>query len=561
MAVSSMGQIGGVLGYALTAGPAWFYCTLVVLATPYFVIYRFPTFHPSMQSLFWKALFVYTIMNSAIELFVWTGGTSHHHHTMGQSKLSWLLGNTTFGIVGWIGLPVFFSLQQRVRHDTIDVVEDITVLNSLPTSPSGYTPNLSPSFSNSKFDDPATSGFNSPVAGMASKMALPSGLALLSVLLITVCTYFPMQKLPPRGHSIDMYWSIAYILSPVLICWLLFHSRESSQGGDFNLVVIFSAVLIHIPIFVGHLCLALFSIVDHAPKLAISCLFLVVMQAYFYVLTKVIQGFAAPFTHPSLLYGGQLYFYIFWYLLVGSDSPLDGLYFAMLALSNLHVVLANTGIYTDIHSVTVSCCLDPRVQLFSMCVGSSVAVCFRASQPSQSLSSVDDIDVVVSNDSMIMSPSNRACRFSVKQRRSFDTDHTKKEEELQQLYFLMKLAEQDHMADTSALILVPSLISWLSWMEGKVDASNLFNMWLRCFIMFGARVAGSFLAREIFAYKMVKNSAGSGGMSGVDRVRVQRIMLADFRRQFWYLAAVTTVVAFACFDKAGWPARYAFYST
>ncbi|RHY37942.1 hypothetical protein DYB34_012649, partial [Aphanomyces astaci] len=117
--------------------------------------------------------------------------------------------------------------------------------------------------------------------------------------------------------------------------------------------------------------LALFSVVDHHPtpvaKLAISCLFLGLMQLYFYVVTKVIQGFAPPYTHPSLLYVGQLYFYVFWYLLVGSDGPIDVVYFAMLALSNLHVVMANTGIYTDtVHTLSVSCWQHPTTQFASV---------------------------------------------------------------------------------------------------------------------------------------------------------------------------------------------------
>ncbi|RHY57024.1 hypothetical protein DYB30_005780, partial [Aphanomyces astaci] len=91
--------------------------------------------------------------------------------------------------------------------------------------------------------------------------------------------------------------------------------------------------------------------------------------------------------------------------------------------------------------------------------------------------------------------------------------------------------------------------------------ASLLNMWLRCVLMFGARVAGSFLSREIFAYKMQKRHPTLNSANAVDRLRVQRIMLGDFRRQFWYLAAATTVVVFGCFDKAGWPSRYAFYTT
>ncbi|RLN99920.1 hypothetical protein DYB28_009056, partial [Aphanomyces astaci] len=308
--VSALGRLGGVVGYALSAGPVWFYCMLIVLATPFLLMFRFPNFHPGMVTTFWKVLFLCSAFISVIEVFVWTGGKSqyahhHHHHgssMMGQRKLSWLLGNLLFGIVGFIGVPFFFSLQPRVRIDSSEVQDDAAAaLVSLPTSPSGFNPH----------------------AGMAGKMARPSAAALGLVLLITVCAYFPIKKpaAPARANAVDV--------------------------------------------------LALFSVVDHHPtpvaKLAISCLFLGLMQLYFYVVTKVIQGFAPPYTHPSLLYVGQLYFYVFWYLLVGSDGPIDVVYFAMLALSNLHVVMANTGIYTDtVHTLSVSCWQHPTTQFASV---------------------------------------------------------------------------------------------------------------------------------------------------------------------------------------------------
>ncbi|RHZ24785.1 hypothetical protein DYB31_009164 [Aphanomyces astaci] len=358
--VSALGRLGGVVGYALSAGPVWFYCMLIVLATPFLLMFRFPNFHPGMVTTFWKVLFLCSAFISVIEVFVWTGGKSqyahhHHHHgssMMGQRKLSWLLGNLLFGIVGFIGVPFFFSLQPRVRIDSSEVQDDAAAaLVSLPTSPSGFNPH----------------------AGMAGKMARPSAAALGLVLLITVCAYFPIKKpsAPARANAVDVYWGLAYLLSPMFLVWLVVHTRETIHGGEFNLVVLFTVVLTHVPLFVGHLSLALFSVVDHHPtpvaKLAISCLFLGLMQLYFYVVTKVIQGFAPPYTHPSLLYVGQLYFYVFWYLLVGSDGPIDVVYFAMLALSNLHVVMANTGIYTDtVHTLSVSCWQHPTTQFASV---------------------------------------------------------------------------------------------------------------------------------------------------------------------------------------------------
>ncbi|RHY04228.1 hypothetical protein DYB36_007301, partial [Aphanomyces astaci] len=190
--VSALGRLGGVVGYALSAGPVWFYCMLIVLATPFLLMFRFPNFHPGMVTTFWKVLFLCSAFISVIEVFVWTGGKSqyahhHHHHgssMMGQRKLSWLLGNLLFGIVGFIGVPFFFSLQPRVRIDSSEVQDDAAAaLVSLPTSPSGFNPH----------------------AGMAGKMARPSAAALGLVLLITVCAYFPIKKpaAPARANAVD----------------------------------------------------------------------------------------------------------------------------------------------------------------------------------------------------------------------------------------------------------------------------------------------------------------------------------------------------------------------
>ncbi|RHY91664.1 hypothetical protein DYB35_006614 [Aphanomyces astaci] len=214
--VSALGRLGGVVGYALSAGPVWFYCMLIVLATPFLLMFRFPNFHPGMVTTFWKVLFLCSAFISVIEVFVWTGGKSqyahhHHHHgssMMGQRKLSWLLGNLLFGIVGFIGVPFFFSLQPRVRIDSSEVQDDAAAaLVSLPTSPSGFNPH----------------------AGMAGKMARPSAAALGLVLLITVCAYFPIKKpaAPARANAVDVYWGLAYLLSPMFLVWLVVHTRET----------------------------------------------------------------------------------------------------------------------------------------------------------------------------------------------------------------------------------------------------------------------------------------------------------------------------------------------
>ncbi|OQS05381.1 transmembrane protein [Thraustotheca clavata] len=522
--LSCIGHLTGVLGYAFPAGIVWFYCNFLVIGMPFALVYRYPRFTARLRSLFWKGLGFFSVFNSAVECFVLTEGQRQHKVTLSQSKLSWLMGNTMFGIVGLVCIPFCFAIQ-------------------------------------------------------------PPFLAM-------ICSNFPSQVRTPAS-SLDMYWWPIYGLSPCLVGYFLYHSfmlpsapttqrsdsiNVSDVQYDFNYLVMFTTMLIHVPIFLGHLCLTLFAVVaathkdetGSTLKFFVSCFFLVVMQAYLFVLTRVVQTLSEPYAYPSLLYSAQLYYYLFWYIMVGTDTPIDFLYVAMLVVNNLHVVFANTGVYTDVTQLSIHC-LHPKLQCLSTCLGSSVAVCFRAASKPKICGKFEDDGISLSrlDDGLPASPT------FTRNRRCFPEPPKVKVEpppqQLHQLYFLMKLAEQDMMADTSALVLVPSLLSWLSWAESAEEAAAhgpppLLNMWLRCLIMFFGRLCGSFLAREIFAYKMqrmptVAHSMVKQQQNSMDRIRIQRIMLADFYRQFWYLAAVTTVCAFACFDKAGWPARYTFYTT
>ncbi|KAI9922221.1 hypothetical protein PsorP6_000226 [Peronosclerospora sorghi] len=136
----------------------------------------------------------------------------------------------------------------------------------------------------------------------------------------------------------------------------------------------------------------------------------------------------------------------------------------------------------------------------------------------------------------------------------------------------MKLAEQDNMADTTALILVPSLLKLLAVFEKPGNVLSVLqaqtNLWIRC------RLGGAFLAREIFTCKLrsrlrvsnnldkASQSDGIGGsIDGMPaRLWIQRLMLQDFHAQFWYLTAVTIVVTFGCFARVDAPLRFALVS-
>jgi hypothetical protein len=345
----------------------------------------------------------------------------------------------------------------------------------------------------------------------------------------------------------------------------------------FEHLIAYSIVVVHLPMFLGHLCLKLFAMAEDGAsrdwdptwsswmKFGVSILYLFTMQCYFYVLTHVVNAMSEPFSHPSLLYIGQLYYYLFWYILVGSDTPFDALYWGMLLVNNIHIAFLNTGIYSDVKESSVSCLAVP---IAAACVpatntsipsSTSIADLQEATHPLSPKSLREKLASYPRNCSTNSRSHGNRCRVEGANR-----SHGQSTEHLRPLYFLMKLAEQDNMADTTALILVPSLLTLLAVLDKPSHGFSILyeqmNMWLRCICMFIGRLGGAYLAREIFTFKLRTRlrSGNVGTIEGIStRLWIQRLMLQDFHRHYWYLMVVTIVVTFACFERIDLPFRFA----
>ncbi|CAI5726764.1 unnamed protein product [Hyaloperonospora brassicae] len=511
---------------------------------------------------------------------------------------------------------------------------------------------------------------------------------------------FSLYSSARGGDASTRFWFLLDLLSPIL-CIVLFSSRVVRVRFSFEHAVAYSTLVVHVPLFLGHLCVRLFALAEDPSassatsieswlKLAISVLYLFLMQGYFFVITNMVNSMSEPFAHPSLLYVGQLYYYVFWYILVGSDTPIDALYWGMLFLNNVHIAFLNTGVYTDfkrtssvwltapfhvnITSPLVSClrstssafdvsrCLPHRTsvqkqELLGLNCGVAGAAAMEASDDlledgdhfcnhgtsnsSNSVVAARNIDEngtcvgelpswqkqdsrnrerdrsindthrgiqALAWDSALPTRKTGICKVSTVRGKCSQRHITCKKcagrtsgssqfgnedvaaaalgagsrvktstsEALRPLYFLMKLAEQDNMADTTALILVPSLLTLLAVFEKPGSALSVLqdqtNLWLRCVCMFIGRLGGAFLAREIFTCKLRSRlrstsedsceTARPDGINGfVDgmpvRLWIQRLMLQDFHAQFWYLTAVTIVVTFGCFARVDLPLRFA----
>eukprot|EP00644_Phytophthora_capsici_P010143 jgi/Phyca11/120427/e_gw1.41.141.1 len=633
-----IGQFGHA-AYSLLVNPIWYFCNLVLVATPFLLVFRFSNLEDAVdgeaQTKIWCAL---AAISAAISLIEW-------YMSLPASRYSWIVGNTLFGIVALAAVPLFFSMQPRTarsQYDDLVMEQEQDRMRSVPEED----------------EDRFYLSRQTRQPGM-TRLLYGCGFCAIVFWLMMFSSYSAARG----GEASTRSWFLLYLLSP-LLCVILFCSRIARVRFSFEHAVAYSTLVVHIPLFLGHLSVRLFALAEDPSvsssssseswlKLAISVLYLLLMQGYFFVITFMVNSMSEPFAHPSLLYVGQLYYYVFWYILVGSDTPIDGLYWGMLLLNNIHIAFLNTGVYTDFKRTSSAWLAMP----LHVNITSSVAFCLRTTTSAMNVSrclphrrslrkqgllglncgvagaaamgheanlledSDDEYDSGYGSDGFIVTrnidekessigdlPSwqetgsrNRE-RDRVGGRRDtqastldisspdfkMDTRKTSslrdkcsraqmscRNDALKPLYFLMKLAEQDNMADTTALILVPSLLTLLAVFEKPGNALAVLqdqtNLWLRCVCMFVGRLGGSFLAREIFTCKLrsrlrsspedlstTQPDAISGSIDGLPaRLWIQRLMLQDFHAQFWYLTAVTMVVTFGCFARIDLPLRFA----
>ncbi|DBA01215.1 TPA: hypothetical protein N0F65_002350 [Lagenidium giganteum] len=655
-ALAVLGKFGHLV-YSLTVCPVWYFCHFALIVHPFFLVFHFPELDDAFKRRLWRALAFISLAISMVEWYI----------SSPKTRTSWIVGNTLFGIVALVAVPKFFASQPHVgieHYEPIPSSEELwtEMLNtatgggSVIASPRAQTPpapstnvgsngdaaskdtfealritigggstsaRLPPTRSSSSLPSLANGGIVAPPSGSRKR----SPLVVVSVLAVAVTwlAMFAAYSTQHGGEAAARVWSLLYVASPVL-CLLLYVTRSTpSNTFCFQHMLMYAMLVLHLPVFLGHLCIQLFAMAEDGldpswtswTKLGITVFFLGVMQGYFYLMTHVVNAMSEPFAHPSLMYIGQLYYYLFWYMLVGSDAPIDALYCGMLLVNNIHIAFLNTGLYTDVKEQSTSCMTLP----VSLSVGSSMAMCYRASAQagrskfgnfSMEMDSQDEalIGLVLDEPrgeedgydssqevSHLLSsgnqrPSRRAASSAyqeAKRQSSLPTtgsstnlsamgqrkkkasvlqnSHQTSIDQMRPLYFLMKLAEQDNMADTTALIMVPSLLTLLAVFgkpaHGFAILVDQMHMWLRCICMFVARVFGAYLAREIFLFKLRRRlrSSGSNALSAIEglttRLWVQRLMQQDFHRQFWYLIAVTLVVTFTCFEREGLPFRFA----
>lgn len=550
LAIIVVGQMGTRV-YTLLVGSLWYYSSFFLQTYPFILVYEYQGVGKVEKRRLFQLFGVVSVLISLVEL-VFTSNSDH---------FAWLIGNTMYGMLSTIALPLYFYIQNRrtkvyIQHEVLEVPEMAEILvksestsnmSSLHDRGLQRTASLAQNVKQLDEKEEETSKWIEYSArNQSTKILYVAGIALIIVWLVSWATFLA----PSNSKSKGKYLGYLYIVGPML-AYIFFCERNKEFRYNFEYLIFYGCIVVHVPDFLGHLALNFFvnaeaqadqRLPHWAPmiQLVASILFLGIMQAYLYLLLRVVKNVSQPNMHSSLMYIGQLYYYMFWYLLVGNDAPIDAVYWAMLALNVLHIVLANTGLYMDVWDCTLgfpfSCC--------------SSLICYKTQNQGRRKSKDSATSSAISE--LLQNP-----KFDAPQ------EDLALEQRLRPLYFLMKMAEQDHMADTSALILVPSILTTLAALDAPAQGVHILtdkrNLWLRCIFMFVGRICSSYLAQEIFAYKLRKRLTLKS--NNEHRTRIQTIMLVDFQKQFWFLTMVTLVCTFACFERLEWPARFAFLNT
>lgn len=298
-----------------------------------------------------------------------------------RTTVIWATANTVYGVVALLGLPLWFWARQR----GVDVSPKLR-----------YQP-------------------STPIATLA---------------FVTVFACFVATWLSYVQET--YYWGLLTPLFVVHICAVIMDANKDLRY-NFSYLVFYAIVMLHAPDFLGHSMMRYFDYLEDALGLATperkqslqvykvvcSWVFLLLMTTYLLTLKYVVQRMATKYTSSRYLYVGQLYYYMFWYLLVVEEKPTDWTFWAMLMLQNLNYVLMNTGVYEDLNRW--------RQQCYAWCI----VPCLHGKRK----------------------------RGDGGEGATLPTDTVDNyPEELKDLQFRVQVAENDHLADTTALIVVTTTV-------------------------------------------------------------------------------------------------------
>jgi hypothetical protein len=546
--VVAAGQFGEVV-YNLSSVPIWYLSNLYVLAYPFLAIYNYANFGDVLVSRHKLVLAIICGISCFISVLELVLAELH------RGKWTWVVGNTLFALVGMIAFPAaLMKLPRRLRRQPQRVLPP----DCLQPTEEDSNLNL------------ANGGLPS-IIDQSNKLSIArGGVAALYVSAVTVGFGLGIVWISFLNSSGRTYWNWLIIVG-VLQVLVVYCDSTRQLSYNFYYIIFYSVVMNRMPDFLGHIPLHFFNILsenaaEQMPeytllvRLVVIIGFVIVMQAYLVLLTSVVSNMTEPHSSPEFLFLGQLYFYVFWYLLVASDFPVDALYWSMLVLSNVHFALSNTSSYGEVIAklapMRVIRCGSPRPH----------------SQKSQSRT-----DPSLEADGPQMGKEKIAKETSpYKPKRATESDSYS-------LLFLIKLAEQDSLADITALVMVPSLIILMEFFDSPYELlhRDKTNLWMRCLAMFACRMCSARISDGIFAWKVKMMQAGANSENKqllwyqlpghflfesslqdlnlhINGVPLHLSLRKHFQDNFWYFVGITVVVTFECFQKPDIPARFCF---
>ena len=369
---------------------------------------------------------------------------------------------------------------------------------------------------------------------------------LLFLLLILVIT----DLLGEGEHR--FYWGLLYLLLPTQLL-VLYSENNRKITHSFSYCMFYAVVLMRQPDYLGHvvmhyfkdmqatsdevafhshgrLTLQSYKYMGHlrgengrihdehgdfirkelSPGLhvVVSLCFLLIMSVYLRVLNGVVARMGKPFTFPRFFFMAQLYYYLFWYLLLSKYSATTALFYALLLLQHTHITLLNTGLYVDLVRLLKQLAarmLLPRrprrggdvdgshsnntvqVSIAGMKVGIPMDwIVDKKSVKAHAKEVVDDEEEGAGNGDMSAIYSKL----------------------LQPMFFNIELAEQDNLADMTAIVSVSVLVSMLSLLGEEQftkryipPRDNILDILWSLILMLCARFGSSRIVRFIMNFK------------------------------------------------------------
>eukprot|EP01138_Halocafeteria_seosinensis_P006735 gb/GECG01006888.1/.p1 GENE.gb/GECG01006888.1/~~gb/GECG01006888.1/.p1 ORF type:complete len:694 (+),score=65.80 gb/GECG01006888.1/:1-2082(+) len=333
------------------------------------------------------------------------------------------------------------------------------------------------------------------------------------------------------------------------------------------LLTLYSTVLLHTPTFLGHFVTYLFSTlglnsVSHMKSeggllslaspdnptveqtsigIFSSVGYMVCMQMYVSILEKCMDAVGSAQSFPRLLFLGQAYYYFYFYIVTAgsSDTPIWMFLFNTM-LMNVNYVLSGTGsyyeIYKHVHNAYQSS-EDAEVEdndnsawiLYLKNLRTKTRVLSCATMTALTKIFVGSHDLSPDEHSQSQSPEFASApskrEVSSRGRTATEDDitykaapKTKPAGNIQSLIYLIRMAEQDTLADISTLLVAPATITILSILGDRqprlgapsgFENVDTFSVWCRFITMALVRTISARIMRKVFSHKIEKIIAAS----------------------------------------------------